>query len=140
MEVTGKASHAGVAPEKGISATLVPPSRSLRPTEGWFGKVVKSDGTGPAMSGSLVARRPPAGDATNVVTDYAFIKGEARSPRRPLQPRSRRLQAVVRKAQAPVTDADGATAKVVPPNPSYPRSSSMKRARRRRATGGEYWA
>ncbi len=35
----------------------------------------------PAMSAFSAARMAkPAGDATNVVTDYAFIKGEARSP------------------------------------------------------------
>src|SRR5207302_9971890 len=42
VEVTGKASHAGVHPEKGISATMVV---SLAMSDihhgGWFGKVVK---------------------------------------------------------------------------------------------------
>ena len=45
VEIKGRASHAGVAPEKGISATMV---GALALAEahrgGWFGKVVKPDG------------------------------------------------------------------------------------------------
>ena len=82
VEIKGKASHAGVAPEKGISATLV---ASIALTEahrgGWFGKVVKPDGTGTSNPGVFGGKDgKPAGDATNVVTDYVHIKGEARSP------------------------------------------------------------
>ena len=82
VEIKGKASHAGVAPEKGISATLV---ASIALTEahrgGWFGKVVKPDGNGTSNVGIFGGKDgKPAGDATNVVTDYVHIKGEARSP------------------------------------------------------------
>src|SRR6516225_2946249 len=82
VEIKGKASHAGVAPEKGISAMLV---ASIALTEahrnGWFGKVVKPDGHGTSNPGVFGGREgKPAGDATNVVTDYVHIKGEARSP------------------------------------------------------------
>lgn len=82
VEITGRASHAGVAPEKGISATLV---GAMALTEakrnGWFGKVVKPDGRGTSNVGIFGGKdNKPAGDATNVVTDYAYIKGEARSP------------------------------------------------------------
>src|SRR5262245_63257243 len=81
VEITGKAAHAGVAPEKGISATLV---ASVALTEahraGWFGKVVKPNGHGTSNVGILGGKEgKPAGDATNVVTDYVSIKGEARS-------------------------------------------------------------
>src|SRR5690606_27804672 len=81
VEIIGKASHAGVAPEKGISATLV---ASIALTEahraGWFGKVGKPDGTGSRSPGIFGGKDgKPAGDATNVVTDYVHIKGEARS-------------------------------------------------------------
>ena len=52
VEIRGKASHAGVAPEKGISATLV---AALALAEahraGWFGKVVKPEGTGTSNPG-----------------------------------------------------------------------------------------
>jgi tripeptide aminopeptidase len=82
VEITGRASHAGVAPEKGISATMVGAMALAEARRaGWFGKVVKSDGRGTSNVGIFGGRdNKPAGDATNVVTDYAFIKGEARSP------------------------------------------------------------
>ncbi|MBX3436214.1 MAG: M28 family peptidase, partial [Planctomycetaceae bacterium] len=82
VEIIGKASHAGVAPEKGISATLV---AAIALTEarrgGWFGKVVKGDRFGSSNAGIFGGKNgKAAGDATNVVTDYVHIKGEARSP------------------------------------------------------------
>ena len=81
-EITGRASHAGVAPEKGISATMVGAMALAEARRaGWFGKVVKPDGRGTSNVGIFGGKdNKPAGDATNVVTDYAFIKGEARSP------------------------------------------------------------
>jgi len=81
VDIHGKASHAGVAPERGISATMV---LGLAMAEvyrgGWFGKVVKDgkEGTsnvGPV--GTLDGRC--AGQATNVVTDFVHVKGESRS-------------------------------------------------------------
>ncbi|UVF21646.1 M20/M25/M40 family metallo-hydrolase [Microvirga terrae] len=82
VEIIGKASHAGVAPEKGISASLVGAiGLAEAQREGWFGKVVKADGKGTSNVGIFGGKDgKAAGDATNVVTDYAFIKGEARSP------------------------------------------------------------
>jgi tripeptide aminopeptidase len=82
VEIIGKASHAGVAPERGISATLV---GAVALTEahraGWFGKVVKPEGTGTSNPGIFGGKGgKAAGDATNVVTDYVHITGEARSP------------------------------------------------------------
>jgi tripeptide aminopeptidase len=82
VEILGKASHAGVAPEEGISATLV---AAMALTEayrgGWVGKVVKPEGTGTSNPGIFGGKEgKAAGDATNVVTDYVCIKGEARSP------------------------------------------------------------
>jgi tripeptide aminopeptidase len=81
VEILGKASHAGVAPEKGISSTLV---GALALAEahrgGWFGKVVKPEGKGTSNPGIFGGKDgKAAGDATNVVTDYVYIKGEARS-------------------------------------------------------------
>jgi len=81
VEIQGKAAHAGVAPEKGISATLVA-SLALADAHrgGWFGKVVKPEGTGTSNAGVFGGKAgKAAGDATNVVTDYVHIKGEARS-------------------------------------------------------------
>jgi tripeptide aminopeptidase len=82
VEIKGKASHAGVAPEKGISATLVGAvALAEAKREGWFGKVAKGGDRGTSNVGIVGGKDDkPAGDATNVVTDYVFIKGEARSP------------------------------------------------------------
>ena len=49
--------------------------------EGWFGKVVRAEGHGTSNIGIFGGKNNvSAGDATNVVTDYVYIKGEARSP------------------------------------------------------------
>lgn len=115
-EIRGKASHAGVAPEKGISATLV---ASIALTEahrnGWFGKVVKPNGTGTSNPG-IFGGKPgkPAGDATNVVTDYVKVIGEARSDNAEFCAEiCEGYRAAFAKAQAEVTDITGATAEVV---------------------------
>ncbi len=81
VDIHGKASHAGVAPERGISATMI---FALGMAEvfagGWFGKVVKDGKEGTSNVGPVGgADGRSAGDATNVVTDYVFLKGESRS-------------------------------------------------------------
>ncbi len=81
VEIVGRASHAGVHPEQGISATLV---ASLALAEaargGWFGKVRRDGREGTANVGVFGGRDgKSAGDATNVVTDYVHIRGESRS-------------------------------------------------------------
>jgi tripeptide aminopeptidase len=81
VEVIGRAAHAGGHPEEGISATLV---ASLALAEvhrrGWFGKIVKDGKAGTSNVGTFGGHDGrPAGDATNVVTDYAHLRGEARS-------------------------------------------------------------
>jgi tripeptide aminopeptidase len=82
VEIHGKAAHAGVAPEKGISATLVGGlALAAAHAGGWFGKVTKPTGHGTSNVGVFGGKKDrAAGDATNVVTDYVHIKGEARSP------------------------------------------------------------
>jgi tripeptide aminopeptidase len=80
-EIRGKASHAGVAPEKGISSTLVA-SIALAEAHrnGWFGKIDRAEGKGTSNPGIFEGKPgASAGDATNVVTDYVHIVGEARS-------------------------------------------------------------
>lgn len=116
VEIFGKASHAGVHPEEGISATLV---GSLALSEvhraGWFGKIVKPSGLkGTSNIGSFGGVDGlSAGDATNVVTDYAHIKGESRSH----DPRAvKQITKVYRdaflKARDKVKDHKGKTARV----------------------------
>ena len=124
VEIKGKASHAGVAPEKGISATLV---GAIGLTEahkaGWFGKVVKPDGNGTSNVGIFGGKEgQPAGDATNVVTDYVHIKGEARSPESAFAAKiTEGFKEAFANAQAQVKDSDGEAAKVkFDHTPSYP--------------------
>jgi tripeptide aminopeptidase len=81
VEIFGKAAHAGVHPDEGISATMV---ASLALAEvyraGWFGKIAKPGLKGTSNIGSFGGVDGlSAGEATNVVTDYAHIKGESRS-------------------------------------------------------------
>lgn len=81
VEIFGRASHAGGAPEKGISATMIM-SLALAEVQagGWFGKVVKGDKQGTSNVGPVTGGEGrPAGDATNVVTDYVHVRGESRS-------------------------------------------------------------
>jgi tripeptide aminopeptidase len=115
VDIKGKAAHAGLAPEKGISATLV---AAVALTEarraGWFGKVGKPDGHGTSNAGVFGGKNgKAAGDATNVVTDYVHIKGEARSPDLAFAHAiTEGFREAFKKAQAEVKDADGATAEV----------------------------
>jgi tripeptide aminopeptidase len=81
VEVVGRASHAGVHPEKGVSATMVAATALAKVRQdGWFGKVLKDGKEGTSNVGRFGGKDGrAAGDATNVVTDYALITGEARS-------------------------------------------------------------
>ena len=81
VEIFGRAAHAGVHPEKGISAAVV---AALALSEvyrgGWFGKVKKGGKEGTSNVGPIGdAEDGSCGQATNVVTDYARIRCEARS-------------------------------------------------------------
>ncbi|QRM54382.1 M20/M25/M40 family metallo-hydrolase [Sinorhizobium sp. BG8] len=115
VEITGRASHAGVAPDKGISATLV---GAIALTEaqraGWFGKIIKPDGRGTSNVGIFGGKdNKPAGDATNVVTDFAYIKGEARSPEAAFATKiAEGYKQAFAKAQGEVKDHEGVTAEV----------------------------
>jgi tripeptide aminopeptidase len=115
VDIHGKASHAGVAPEKGISATMV---LALAMAEvhagGWFGKVVKDgkEGTsniGPV--GTLDGRS--AGQATNVVTDFVHVKGESRShDAKFVRQITAAFKQAFTNAASQVRDSEGRTAKV----------------------------
>ncbi|QPB21722.1 M20/M25/M40 family metallo-hydrolase [Rhizobium sp. 007] len=115
VEIHGQASHAGVAPEKGISATLVGAlALAEAHAAGWFGKVEKPDGRGTSNIGIFGGKNGgPAGDATNVVTDYAFLRGEARSPELTFATIiAKGYKAAFEKAKNSVKDHHGATARV----------------------------
>src|SRR5882757_2222257 len=81
VEIFGRASHAGGAPERGISSTMIL-GLALAEVQagGWFGKVVKGKRQGTSNVGPVTGGDGrPAGDATNVVTDYVHVRGESRS-------------------------------------------------------------
>ena len=110
VEIRGRASHAGVAPDKGISATMVGAvGLAEARANGWFGKVAKSDNYGTSNVGIFAGKDGGAvGDATNVVTDYAFLKGEARSPDAVFAKTiAKGYEEAFAKAQAAVRDRDG---------------------------------
>jgi tripeptide aminopeptidase len=81
-EVVGRAAHAGLHPEQGISAPLVTAvAMAAAQRRGWWGRVERpGGGRGTANVGLLAGRDGAAvGGATNVVTDYALVEGEVRS-------------------------------------------------------------
>lgn len=75
IEVEGLASHAGVCPEKGVSAIAI---ASLAIADlaraGWHGLIEKGRHRGTSNVGFI-----QGGEATNVVTDRVTLKAEARS-------------------------------------------------------------
>ena len=81
VEIFGRASHAGGAPERGISATMILAEALVAVRAGgWFGKIGKGGRSGTSNIGPVGgANDRPAGDATNVVTDYVLARGESRS-------------------------------------------------------------
>jgi tripeptide aminopeptidase len=115
-DIQGKASHAGVAPEKGVSATLIL-ALALADVRagGFWGKVVLPQGEGTSNVGVVAGPTGgPAGDATNVVTDFVHVKGESRSH----DPKVFKLitaayKQAFAKAAAAVTDDAGKGGKVV---------------------------
>ena len=75
IDVRGVASHAGVAPEEGVSAVAI---ASLAVADlhrgGWHGAIRKPEGEGTSNVGAI-----HGGQATNVVTERVTIRAEARS-------------------------------------------------------------
>lgn len=75
IDVQGLASHAGNAPEQGVSAIVISAKAiAALDRDGWHGKVVKQRQSGTSNIGVI-----QGGDATNVVTDHVRLRGEARS-------------------------------------------------------------
>ena len=81
VEILGKASHAGVAPERGISAMMIlAHAMTDIQAKGWWGKILKDGKEGSSNIGPVGGKNDrTAGDATNVVTDFVLVKGESRS-------------------------------------------------------------
>jgi tripeptide aminopeptidase len=109
IEIRGLASHAGNAPEWGVSAIAI---ASLAIADlhrgGWHGDVRKGRRRGTSNVGVI-----QGGDATNVVTDRVLVRAEARSH----QPQFRKrivaqIEKAFRSAAAEVKNAVGATGSV----------------------------
>jgi tripeptide aminopeptidase len=115
VEITGRAAHAGVHPEQGVSATLVA-GMALAEVKagGWFGKIDQNGRQGTSNVGSFGGHDgKAAGEATNVVTDYVFLTGESRShDSKFAREITRAYSDAFRDAAAKVTDDKGRPAKV----------------------------
>jgi tripeptide aminopeptidase len=115
VEIFGRASHAGVAPERGISSTMIL-ALALADVKagGWFGKVAKRKQLGTSNVGPVTGGEGrPAGDATNVVTDYVHVRGESRShDGKFFREITKAYKAAFEKAAKRVTNADGKSGKV----------------------------
>jgi tripeptide aminopeptidase len=115
VDIRGRASHAGVHPEQGISATMV---ASLALADvfagGWFGKIQQKTGQGTSNVGSFGgADGKSAGEATNVVTDHVHLRGESRShDARFVKVITRAYRDAFQRAAERVTDDRGRKAKV----------------------------
>jgi len=115
VDIHGQASHAGVAPERGISASMV---CALAMNDvfdsGWFGKVSKDGKAGTSNVGTIGSGEgKPAGDATNVVTDFVHVKGESRShDARFVRRITAAYKSAFEAAAKRVKDHEGKTAKV----------------------------
>jgi tripeptide aminopeptidase len=75
IDVHGIASHAGVVPEKGVSAiTIASLAIADLHANGWLGKIDKQGRQGTANVGVI-----NGGEATNVITPHVHLRAEARS-------------------------------------------------------------
>ncbi|MGI9457151.1 MAG: M20/M25/M40 family metallo-hydrolase [Aeoliella sp.] len=104
IDVRGVASHAGMAPEKGVSAIAI---ASLAISDlvdnGWHGLVKKGKQTGTSNVGVI-----EGGAATNVVNDRVSIRAEARSHQPKFRERIvREIEKAFLRAVAKVRSADG---------------------------------
>lgn len=108
IDIRGIASHAGVAPEDGVSAiTIGSMAIAQLQRQGWLGRV--SSGAGGTSNVGVFN----AGEATNVVTDRATLKAEVRSHDKRF--RKKILNAFVKAfddAAKSISNADGKCGKV----------------------------
>ena len=108
-KIEGLASHAGGAPEKGVSAIAIA-AHAIADLDknGWHGKVTKGSREGTSNVGFI-----EGGEATNVVTDLVHVRAEARSH----DPEFRKemlnqIEKAFLKAAEAVANIDGAVGKV----------------------------
>ncbi len=110
VTVEGVASHAGMAPEKGVSAIAIASLAIADLTRGgWHGLVERDGSRGTSNVGVI-----HGGFATNVVTDRVELRCEARGHDPKFRGRIiREMEQAFKKAAAEVRSASGATGRVV---------------------------
>ena len=114
IDIHGLASHAGAAPENGISAiTIAGLAIAELQRGGWLGAVRQSDPKFGDRRGTSNIGIIAGGAATNVVTDHVTVRAEARSH----DPRFRKLmlrtfQEAFEAAAKQVTNAAGKAGKI----------------------------
>ena len=109
IDIRGIASHAGGAPEQGVSAVAIASLAIADLHErGWHGDIHQDGCHGTSNVGVI-----RGGDATNVVTDHVTIKAEARSHDPEFRQRIvREIEAAFQRAAQRVTNAAGHHGKV----------------------------
>ncbi len=109
IDVAGLASHAGGAPEQGISAIAIASLAIARLVQqGWHGLIEKDGRQGTSNVGFI-----QGGQATNVVTDHVTLKAEARSHNRAFRKQIvKAIETAFRDAARQVTNTGGKCGKV----------------------------
>ena len=109
ISVEGIPSHAGVAPEKGVSAIAIASlAIASLVKDGWHGLVMKDGKRGTSNVGVI-----QAGSATNVVAESACLRAEARSHDTAFRGRIvKAIETAFKDAVRQVKAADGSTGKV----------------------------
>jgi tripeptide aminopeptidase len=104
IDIQGRASHAGGAPEQGVSAIVIA-ARAIADLHqrGWHGRITQPQGMGTSNVGVI-----RGGDATNVVTDRVLVRAEARShDRRFRRAIVKQIEQAFRRAAREVTSSQG---------------------------------
>jgi tripeptide aminopeptidase len=109
IDVRGLASHAGGAPQHGISAIAIAALAIAQlHRDGWHGAIHKGRQEGTSNVGFI-----QGGDATNVVTDYVRLKAEARSHDPKFRARIvREIEKAFHKAAKSVRNAAGKSGRI----------------------------
>jgi tripeptide aminopeptidase len=109
MEIHGLASHAGGAPERGVSAIAIAAlAIADLQRSGWHGLVHRNGHRGTSNVGVI-----RGGDATNVVTDHVVLRAEARSHDPKFRARIvREIEGAFKKAAREIASAEGKRGKV----------------------------
>ncbi len=109
IEIKGQASHAGVCPERGVSAiSIAALAIADLQTHGWHGSIRKGKRCGTSNVGVI-----RGGDATNVVTDRVLVRVEARSHQKSFRRRIvREIESAFYRAAKKVQNQQGQTGSV----------------------------